>query len=289
MSSATSVPPPPHTCSKISTAKSMQSSTPAPLGHGVESTVLDPTQSPMIIYRPGAITDQQIRDVGGPVDYFEERTLPITAVRESLPSPGVGLRHYAPQARLILVDATLPDLPAQLVNAGDGTRERSVCGIMLPAELAHTSFDPPLRGAVEFAWGHWNAPEELAEKLYAGLRALDVEGCTVILCPLPKRNRNRRSDPRSPPQSCLILLGISPAVLLPGFAELIHVLDCSFINKHLRAPAHPSALRGRTTQSGLRVFRRLPAQSPLSASATESASVNKTALPADAQRSHRSL
>ena len=27
--------------------------------------------------------------------------------------------------------------------------------------------------------------KNLAEKLYAGLRALDAEGCTVILCPLP--------------------------------------------------------------------------------------------------------
>ena len=57
---------------------------------------------------------------------------------------------------------------------------------MLPAELAPARFEPPLRGATEFAWGHWNAIEELAEKLYAGLRALDAEGCTVILCPLPQ-------------------------------------------------------------------------------------------------------
>ena len=41
-----------------------------PTRHGVESTVLDPTQSPMMIYRPGAITAQQIRDVAGPVIYL---------------------------------------------------------------------------------------------------------------------------------------------------------------------------------------------------------------------------
>jgi len=38
---------------------------------------------------------------------------------------------------------------------------------------------------VVFGWGRWAAPEELARELYAGLRALDAEGCTVILCPLP--------------------------------------------------------------------------------------------------------
>ena len=155
-----------------------------PTQHGVESTVLDPTQSPMLIYRPGAITAQQIRDVAGPVEYYEEKTL-SASTRESLPSPGVGLRHYAPRARLILVEATLADLPAQMVNAARPYAKDRL-GIMLPAELARTSFAPPLRGASEFSWGHWSAPEELAEKLYAGLRALDAEGCTVILCPLPQ-------------------------------------------------------------------------------------------------------
>ena len=28
--------------------------------------------------------------------------------------------------------------------------------------------------------------KDAAEKLYAGLRALDAEGCTVILCPMPQ-------------------------------------------------------------------------------------------------------
>jgi L-threonylcarbamoyladenylate synthase len=156
-----------------------------PTQHGVESTVLDPTRSPMLIYRPGAITAQQIREVAGPVEYFKERVLPASAGRESLPSPGVGLRHYAPRARLILIEGTLAELPAQMVNAARPFAKGRL-GIMLPAELTHTTFEPPLRGAAEFSWGHWNAPEELAEKLYAGLRALDAEGCTVILCPLPQ-------------------------------------------------------------------------------------------------------
>jgi len=156
-----------------------------PTRHGVESTVLDPTQSPMMIYRPGAITAEHIREVAGPVVYYEERMLPQAAAPEALPSPGVGLRHYAPRARLILVEGTLDELPARL-GAAAGKHPKDRLGVMLPAELAHAKFEPAPQWAAEFAWGHWKSPEELAERLYAGLRALDAEGCTVILCPIPE-------------------------------------------------------------------------------------------------------
>jgi L-threonylcarbamoyladenylate synthase len=57
-------------------------------------------------------------------------------------------------------------------------------GLMLPAEIMDV---PPLASlqATVFRWGHWADPEELARNLYAGLRALDAQGCTLILCPLP--------------------------------------------------------------------------------------------------------
>jgi L-threonylcarbamoyladenylate synthase len=51
---------------------------------------------------------------------------------------------------------------------------------MLPAEVA-----APAGVAALFDWGRWASPDEMAHALYAGLRALDGKGCTVILCPLP--------------------------------------------------------------------------------------------------------
>ena len=156
-----------------------------PAHHGVESTVLDPNQFPMMIYRPGAITATQIREVAGPVEALRGKILPAAANREALPSPGVGLRHYAPRARLILVEGNLSELPERLSAAAE-PYERQRLGVMLPAELANINLGAPLRAGAEFAWGRWSAPQELAEKLYAGLRALDAQGCDVILCPLPQ-------------------------------------------------------------------------------------------------------
>ena len=155
-----------------------------PTHHGVESTVLDPNQHPMMIYRPGAITAAQIRDIAGPVETLQEKILPDAASREALPSPGVGLRHYAPRARLILVEGNLSELPTRLAEAAK-PHEKQRLGVMIPAELANVDLGAPLRAGTEFVWGRWSAPQELAEKLYAGLRALDAQGCDVIFCPLP--------------------------------------------------------------------------------------------------------
>lgn len=61
-----------------------------PTGLGVESTVLDCTQSPMVIYRPGAVTAEHIQAFAGAVVEFEAWEMTQTP-REAMPSPGVGL------------------------------------------------------------------------------------------------------------------------------------------------------------------------------------------------------
>ena len=154
-----------------------------PTEHGVESTVLDPCQSPMKIYRPGAVTSVQIRDTAGAVEVFRNGGLQETKPRAAQLSPGMGMRHYAPRARLVLIEleqagGELAKLGALLAGATSELAKDQV-GVMLPAEVAAPA------GAAVFNWGRWAAPEELARELYAGLRALDGAGCTVILCPLP--------------------------------------------------------------------------------------------------------
>jgi L-threonylcarbamoyladenylate synthase len=150
-----------------------------PTEHGVESTVLDPCQMPMVIYRPGAVTSVQIRETAGDVEMYRDSGVLESKPRKAMRSPGMGLRHYAPRARLVLIEAELAELAARLAAAALELSEERV-GVMLPAEVA-----APTGVAAIFAWGRWSAPEEMAHELYAGLRRLDDEGCTVILCPLP--------------------------------------------------------------------------------------------------------
>jgi|SRR5579875_1194553 len=151
--------------------------------HGLESTVIEPCSNPLIIYRPGVITAQQVRAVcTGAVEYFE---LPShTSQPESLPSPGVALRHYAPRAKLQLIEGSGETQGTALCHAAlAAERAGERVGVMLP-----DCFQSALIGCAAkiYRWGQWQNEEELAQRLYAGLRQLDHENVTLILCPLPE-------------------------------------------------------------------------------------------------------
>ena len=149
-----------------------------PTDCGLESSVLDVCESPCVLYRPGAITLAQIREVWPEtIEYAEARD---SAPPASLPSPGVGMRHYAPRARLVLTQSKVESEAAFRSAVVDAQR---LCvdavGVMLPDEFVAPA------GATSFRWGSWSNLDELAQRLYAGLRALDDAGVTVIVCPVP--------------------------------------------------------------------------------------------------------
>jgi L-threonylcarbamoyladenylate synthase len=142
---------------------------------GVESTVLDPVR--MIVYRPGAVTLEQIATVcGAPVTLYVAP--PTIDPQESLPSPGVGIRHYAPRAKVILVEGTGGAMALALSARASGLH----VGVLLPDGWLLAEIDPKIE---VFCWGDWENPSELATRLFAGLRELDDRGVTQIFCPLP--------------------------------------------------------------------------------------------------------
>ncbi|MGC2213361.1 MAG: Sua5 family C-terminal domain-containing protein, partial [Silvibacterium sp.] len=151
--------------------------------HGLESTVIDAYAEPCVVYRPGVITLDQIRLVCPGAVAFQETALSADARPEALPSPGVGLRHYAPRARLILVDGSEQDQMRRLADEAQTAQQAGEkVGLMLPAAFQYAAASPD---AMVYRWGEWTNNEELAHRLFAGLRWLDAAGATVIVCPLP--------------------------------------------------------------------------------------------------------
>jgi L-threonylcarbamoyladenylate synthase len=72
---------------------------------GVESTVLDLTQSPPVILRPGGVPREELEKVIGEVHLasaVEDET-----ARAGLAGPGMSLKHYAPRARVELLDGEI--------------------------------------------------------------------------------------------------------------------------------------------------------------------------------------
>jgi L-threonylcarbamoyladenylate synthase len=104
-----------------------------------------------------------------------ERNVVDETPPEALESPGLGIRHYAPRARLILVDSA-----GELRSVLEREAGRHRVGVLLPREWAPLELD-----ATVLPWGSWSDPESLARELYQQLRALDQRGVDVIVCPMP--------------------------------------------------------------------------------------------------------
>jgi L-threonylcarbamoyladenylate synthase len=148
--------------------------------HGVESTVVAVRDEGCVVYRPGVITLEQIRAVcvggltlqtaGGPGE-------------EPAESPGLSLRHYAPRARLLLIEGEGEEQKKCFGEAARVCEEQGESlGLMLPDAFQAAVIG---REARVYRWGKWTDPEELAQRLFAGLRWLDADGATAIVCPLP--------------------------------------------------------------------------------------------------------
>ncbi|HEY0163333.1 MAG TPA: L-threonylcarbamoyladenylate synthase [Edaphobacter sp.] len=156
---------------------------------GVESTVIGPSENgaEWVIYRPGGISKEVLEGVLGvgsvtvfqPVERVGDDSAP-----ESLPSPGVGIRHYAPRARLMLVGEPSKrrgPVELSLIEAIDELPEPpGAVGVMLPDGWDAAG------AALVFPWGQWGDGEALARRMFAGLRELDEAGAEVIVCPVPE-------------------------------------------------------------------------------------------------------
>ncbi len=122
------------------------------VSYGVESTVLDLTQNPPCILRPGVITQDMIEAV---------IKAPCQNATISEKSPGTRYAHYQPDARVILHED-----PSQLDPSGLG---RILC-------ISHT---PTTYATTHIALPH--APLEVAKHLYGWLRQADEQGYDTIV------------------------------------------------------------------------------------------------------------
>ncbi|MFD5542826.1 L-threonylcarbamoyladenylate synthase [Streptomyces sp. NPDC127079] len=135
-------------------------------GVGVESTIVDVTGATPTILRPGGVTREDLEAVLG---YAIEA--PATS---HVRVPGQHPSHYAPSARVVLVDPEKVADEAQLAQ-----EQGHQVGVLLPPSLA----DTPVKAHAVVP-----VPASLAgyaRALYGFLRELDQRGCDLIVASLP--------------------------------------------------------------------------------------------------------
>ncbi|MFF5447983.1 L-threonylcarbamoyladenylate synthase [Streptomyces sp. NPDC012888] len=155
---------------------------------GVESTIVDVTGDVPAVLRPGGVTRENLEAVLG----YPPEVPSASGVRV----PGQHPSHYAPRARVVLVE------PGQVIADAELAQERGHrVGVLLPPSLA----DAPVKAHAVVP-----VPQSMAayaRGLYGYLRRLDQRGCDLVVASLPPEeglglaiaNRLRRAaGPRTP-------------------------------------------------------------------------------------------
>ncbi|MGK5554787.1 L-threonylcarbamoyladenylate synthase [Actinomadura kijaniata] len=133
---------------------------------GVESTIVDATGQVPTILRPGGVTRENLEAVlGYPL------AVPATS---HIRVPGQHPSHYAPRARVVLVE------PEKVVAEAELAQELGHrVGVFLPAAFASAEVKAHAVVAVPGSMAAY------ARGLYGFLRELDQRGCDLIVASLP--------------------------------------------------------------------------------------------------------
>jgi L-threonylcarbamoyladenylate synthase len=137
---------------------------------GLESTVVDVTCSPPAILRPGMVTASQIL---GQIGHVVSRRAGAANENESLRSPGLLSRHYAPRA---------------ILECGPSDGEKRVRDLTRQGERVGWLAWPDSPRQLDSDCIRIDMPDDArayAAQLYAALHALDAAGVTRIVAAMP--------------------------------------------------------------------------------------------------------
>ncbi|GGU66937.1 threonylcarbamoyl-AMP synthase [Lentzea flava] len=133
---------------------------------GVESTIVDVTGDVPAVLRPGGVTREDLEAVLG-----MSLAVPETS---HVRVPGQHPSHYAPNARVVLVE------PEKIVVEAEHAQEQGHrVGVFLPPELGGEPID--VHAVVRVP----DSMPAYARGLYGFLRELDEQGCDLIIASLP--------------------------------------------------------------------------------------------------------
>ena len=129
---------------------------------GVESTIVDLTEKPARLLRPGGITPEQLQEVLGELTIDEAVTAQIDP-NKVVKAPGMKYRHYAPQAPVVIISGSR-EKAAEYIHHFYQSGDRVLC---FEEELELYADCDPL------AYGREDDVSTLSAGLFDALRILD--------------------------------------------------------------------------------------------------------------------
>lgn len=142
---------------------------------GLESTVVKLDGDSCTILRPGAVTEEMLRQVCEDVRIAKAVLDPAQAEGKQVESPGMKYKHYAPKAQLVLVDACEEDFIRYVNRNGKGKY-----GVLAPEEAANL-----FTGAVVLSTGRRGDVKEASRRFFDLLRQADERELETIYAILP--------------------------------------------------------------------------------------------------------
>ncbi len=140
---------------------------------GVESTVIDLSDGIPVILRPGAVTKDMIEKCIGEVEVAEA----FSDYEEENPaSPGMKYRHYAPKAKVTVIEGnhiSVAESAKYLYDKDIKLGEKPLIMASRENRKYYGRRDLIITGSVY-------SPEQAAKSLYSLLRAADDEGFTSV-------------------------------------------------------------------------------------------------------------
>ena len=145
---------------------------------GLESTVLSLVEDPPVILRPGGVSIEALQAIL-PTVTLNPRYLKSDDTQAAIVSPGMLLRHYAPNAEIQLFAGSLePVLTRMQLVAQELTAVGRSVGVLVPDEERDIFSNIPVR--VELLGSHGDLTQ-ISANLFAGMRRLEGAGMEIIL------------------------------------------------------------------------------------------------------------
>jgi L-threonylcarbamoyladenylate synthase len=144
---------------------------------GVESTVIDLSQDPPMLLRPGGTSFEALKNV-----ISDLRLHPFVEAEKELPSekvrsPGMRHKHYAPNATVILVEGNVNSVVIKIIELAETLRTKGNCVGILATEETKTRYQ---NAVIKSLGSRFNLPS-IAKNLFGSLREVDVEGVDIVL------------------------------------------------------------------------------------------------------------